>query len=150
MKEKGFSLIELLVAILVLSIMVTVSITASEKQMLKLKLDFDAKLLALNLRKWGAVVKDLEGAPAYVTFNFTNNTYYFIVNNSLKEAVALSPGIKFNSVTYSKNMANFDLRGNLNNGHITLEDRNKQLRYIIIAPTTGRIRISDIPPGSGW
>ena len=150
MNDKGFSIIELLVVILILLILTSIGVATSDKQLLNIKLQSDASLLALNLRKWGAIVRDLEGAPAYVTFDYQNNVYSFVLNNTLKEAVFLSPGIKFTADTYSKHTANFDFRGNLNNGHIILEDRYKRLRYIIIAPTTGRVRISLTPPESGW
>lgn len=142
--EKGFTILELLCLLALISVFIFLSVPRLEVVKEKYELEAEAKKLAWILReaRQDAI---MSGEPKSVFFYSLVDKY----KDHENEWHSLKPGIKmavnFNTIT-GKPACVFSPDGAPNGGTVTLISKSRFKRYVVVSPVTGRVRVSDNPP----
>lgn len=141
-QNKGFTLIELIVFVLLLVVATGMVIPAAGQVVARYRLDTAARQMAAEIREvqqWAITRQD-----TYVlTFPLEQNYYYLPLadNKLVKRKVDLPPDVLITGVTYSEGKLRFDAKGSPNlGGHINIAN-GRESREISINPVTGRVKI---------
>ena len=152
--ESAFTLLELLCVIALLGMLTMVAMPAVSDLSRKRNLDIAARSIATEIRKCQQK-SIVSGHPQCIEFMLYNPYYDYRVKDCFTnetERFLLPEGIYINSTTISKaGGSNPCLRyfpeGTVSGaGTLVLRNGQDNLSYVIIAPVTGRVRISDQPP----
>jgi hypothetical protein len=84
-----------------------------------------------------------------IQFNPFNDTYQLMINNSTRQKQCLSVYLDLYSTNFPSNELKFNMGGIPISGGGTVTLREKLTRkqyYVIVAPVTGRVRVSSLPP----
>ena len=154
--ENGFTLIEMVCVISLLTILMLIAVPAMADFGKNQALEVAARTLAIDLRKsqqlaitsgWTQLV-EFRGDPHY-------HPQYCLKDGKTNESnlVKLPEGINY----YYNNFPKIDsvrtlkfMRSGAPNsgGTVALQNKTGKILYIIVAPATGRIRVSNLPPAS--
>lgn len=148
MKQKGFTLIELLIVIAILGILVVMAYPHVAEPAANQELDKVTNELATDIRYMQQLSTNAGSDTPnryQIQFNSTAPSIYVLINNSTIVKSGSINNTKFSAST-SRIAITYDATS-LNNNQatqirITSLVTNKS-KYIIIAPVTGRVRVSD-------
>ncbi len=147
MNEKGYTLIELLLVLMIMSVLMAMTFPAIDGALEDAKLRADANIMAQELRnaRFEAVFTK---EPKWCFFYKYDNSYR--VNN---KTIRLRDSIIFVDTTGFSGQPPtcvFHPTGAVSPaGTITLQnERNSKYIYIIINPVVSRVRVSNYPPES--
>jgi Tfp pilus assembly protein FimT len=144
-KSKGYTLIEILVVLFCLSLFLYPSYLAFDHIIQKAALEYSARELVSDLRYLRTITmgEDVKSPQVELySILLDNNRYFFLKGLKSQFIKTLSKNITI--YPYNKKIM-FNRSGILlsENFTITLENRNKEFRYITILNATGRIKLSD-------
>jgi len=148
---KGFTLIELLCVVALLGLITMIALPAVNNLGSKRNLEIAARGLATDLRKAQQKAVTL-GRTQLVEFRPSTNEYR--IRDALTEEtviITLPEGIGYGVNTYRRvgdfPLLRFRATGSpCRGGTVGLENKDKDILYLIITPATGRVRISEEPP----
>lgn len=147
-KEKGLTLIELLLVLTLLAILFSLAIPVLNRAEQAWVLQADANRLAATLR-WTRQEAIFTGQPQSVLFYHDDNCYR--VNG--KSMQYFNKGIKYvGRTTFTKKISytpacTFSAAGvPSSGGTVTLTNKYNNKLYIILNPVAARIRVDDKPP----
>lgn len=151
MKNKGFSLVELMVAIIILGIVLVMSLPAFGRFVHTWRLKGSAEQLSTALRtaRSAAVMKHTE---AVFLIDLNRNEYFFyedLNGNGSRDSgeyrsatYELASGISFQGHTLSSAVITFGPKGNTSSsGTITLQDLGNKTKAVRIFGGTGNISL---------
>lgn len=149
--RKGFTLTELMVAILVIGLIAILSMPGFSRFIQDWKLNGEAQQLAGTMRaaRATAVMKNIN---AVFTFDMANNSYFYfedadrdgnLGNNEQRSATYnLPPGISITAHTLGATTLTFGSKGNTGqSGSVTLRNNNNRTKAIRIFGGTGNISL---------
>ncbi len=149
-EERAFTLIELLYVLVLLGLMVALAAPAVQGLGQKYNLEIAAITMATEMRKaqqraitagCGQILEFVAEHRYRITDGKTEETYY----------VTLPEGVTRRAVNFPMSDNIRFLRFNYNGspssgGTVTLANTSGAVRYVIVTPATGRVRISEEPP----
>lgn len=147
---KGFTLIELLVVLFILSIILSITIPAFNNVLAGYQLDAACRQLQQDIRSTGQEALSEESTTYQINLYVGDDKYRVV--DLLKprnyREVVMPAGVDIVYTNFQDDIIKFTLKGMpTRGGHITLRsDRTGKYRYVIVAPVTGRTRVSDDPP----
>ncbi len=145
MTRRGFTLVELVVVMSLVGLVFLIAAPSANRVLEKVKLEADARQMAWVMRqaRQDAILKN----QTQWIYIYPEYDYYRRVNG---KTYHLSKGIEFDGVTSfngNPKTCSFSRTGAPGNaGTAVLRNRYGELRYIIVSPAMGRIRISKLPP----
>jgi len=144
-RSNGYTLIELIVGIIILSILTIITVKGLSGARANLELNREAHQLE-------ATIKNCQSKAMYtgnyykIEFQPTLNRYK-VFNKSDLESIKYLGNIKLHYTNFTNNKVYFYKTGVPNmGGTVTLKTKNNKTLYVIMTPVTARTRISDIPP----
>lgn len=152
--EAAFTLLEMLCVVALLGMLTMVAMPAVNDLSRKRNLDIASRSIATEIRKCQQK-SIVSGHPHCLEFMIFNPYYDYRIKDCFTnetERFSLPDGIYINSTTISKaGGSNPCLRyfpeGTVSGGGtLVLRNEHDHLKYLVIAPVTGRVRISDQPP----
>lgn len=144
--NKGFTLIELIIVTMIISILAAALIPFSLKAVNKSRLESAAEMIAADIRYGGSKALS-EQAELKIQFVPTGNKYltFFDPENFNKcKTVKLPPGITLSSAMFSNEpFVRFSVKGTVKQGGtVSLHDPEKNWLFVIVTPVTGRVKIA--------
>lgn len=145
----GFTIIELTVVLLIISIVFIAALPVTGRAASCFKLKHSANQIVANIRE--VQQRALSESSSGYMIDFRTD-YYVIKKSShptaiVVDAVHLPPGIRIEHINFSENPIRFSAKGIPNGGTITLlDEKTGQYLFVIIAAITGRVRVSEDPP----
>jgi type II secretion system protein H len=140
--QKGFSLVELIVVIALISIVTAISIPSFQSYTAKANLKTAAREIMADISdtKQRAITENLD--VYRLTFSAANNSYVLTRTDTgetlwTKSLASFGSGILIESVTFGSSMVNFQNRGTCSNGRVTLRNA-KGSKAKITVNITGR------------
>lgn len=151
--NNGYTLIELMVIVLIISLLLGLSINGINNLIQWSKLNTAATLLSSELKNtqskafYEGVYYTIE---FYTTFNWpTSSNKYKILKGSeseLYKEIKLE-GVELFKTNFTHNKVRFYPNGVPNmGGTVTLKNKKGKVLYVIMTPVTARVRISPNPP----
>ena len=151
-KLNGFTLLEIVLVIVLVSIMVMAAVPMVSKMVPDVGLESEAKKIkaAIIYTQQQAVLTGsnhrivFELAPKkYSVQKFNNSTW-----ENIEDQKSLEHSVSFKTITFTNNLAEFNPMGEPipNGGTLALEGTNNSLAVISVAATSGKVSIS-IDPG---
>ncbi len=151
MNNRGFTLIELILGMLILSLVFSLATPLFDKVFQANQLEADAQKLAWFLRACRQESVYLHKAQTVLFY--TNGAKYKILGGTQH---SLSPGIEFvGTTTFVTRVAGLPACIFLptgapsSGGTVTLKNKHNAKKYVIVNPVAGRVRVSSEPP-RGW
>jgi prepilin-type N-terminal cleavage/methylation domain-containing protein len=154
--DSGFTLIEMVCVISLLTILMLIAVPALADFGENQTLEITARTLAIDLRK-SQQLAITSGWTKLIEFRGDNNHHpgYRLKKGKTNEyiLVTLPEGISY----YYNNFPKVDavrtlkfLRSGAPNpgGTVALQNKAGKILYIIVAPATGRVRVSKLPPAN--
>lgn len=153
----GFTVLELLIVLFLLSLVVILSINPFSKVLEYNNLNTSAILLAKSIKTCQNISME-EGVRTRILLDFVNNRYHLIRVEKLDKTFSsfyLGEGISFSWTNFSNKVIEFDPVGCPDmrdvgtpdkGGTVAIKSKNNRLLHIIITPVTGYVRISEKPP----
>ena len=149
-RDKGFTLIELMVALMIISILFGLSLNGLDNLIQYNKLATAAVVLSSELKLtqsrafYEGVYYKIE---FYATFNCpTLNKYKIFKESELCKEVKLE-GVELFKTNFTNNKVFFYPNGvPSQGGTVTLKNKRGKILYVIMTPVTARVRISPNPP----
>ncbi|MEI7883960.1 MAG: prepilin-type N-terminal cleavage/methylation domain-containing protein [Clostridia bacterium] len=143
-ETKGFTLIEIIITLAIISLLLTVASPQISKLITSHELKSEARIIATRLRaiQLEAVTnKSMGGSMAFYedSYWYKNNAFQSYTVHKLPKKISIV------SCTFANRLLIFTGRGYCNAGHIKLKNSKGEALYVIISPY-GRVRISDIKP----
>lgn len=149
-EELGFTLMEMLCVVFLIGLTIMIAAPALQDFGQKRSLEIGARTIATEMRKTqqraitaghGQIIEFRPGNRIRITDGKTEEKYY----------VDLPEGVSFRAITFPKSGNVHFLRFNYNGspssgGTVSLTNSSGDVRYVIVAPVTGRVRISEDPP----
>jgi len=153
--KNGFTLTELSVALLILGIAAAIVLPDLKTSLARYTLYTTARQMASEIR---AVQQEAvtTGQVLYqIFFDVTDNFYILKLNTQTLKTVQLPSTIsmetKFPLPPPKQTTMEFNVKGISTAGTIILRDKvTGSFYYVIVAPVTGRVRISSTPPESWY
>jgi prepilin-type N-terminal cleavage/methylation domain-containing protein len=150
-KNKGFTLVELMIAIAIMAILVAVSIPSFGRYLQSWRLNGETDQLASLMRSARSAAVSKHVNTVFV-FDTTNDNYYYFEDADgdgtkdsdeyCTETIDLPPGIILRGHTLSQTKILFGPKGNANeSGTITLQNLQNKVRTIMLFGGTGNITI---------
>lgn len=152
--ESAFTLLELLCVIALLGMLTMIAMPAVADFSRKRNLDIAARSIATEIRKCQQQ-SIVSGHPRCIEFLLHNPYYDYRVKDCFTnetERFLLPEGTYINSTTIgtaggSNPCLRFFPGGTVSGGGtLVLRNEHDHLVYVVVAPVTGRVRISDQPP----
>ena len=147
-KNKGFTLMELIVVCGIIALMSAISIPYLRKYQPSLKLSAESKELAGNLRL-AQQLTITEQVPYQILFNFSGNSYSLLrlIAPSTTETIStinLDPEVAFQSITgLTGNLVQFNSYGAVSEaGDVILINTNGKTQSILIKPS-GYVQVTN-------
>lgn len=149
-KVKGFTAIELLAVMAIVSLLVALTLPGFNQALDYIKLRKDAVELSREIRlvRQRAIATQTSNQIRFYPYYHYYRTYQPTVNHRLDD------GIKFLYVSFPPDAQGWVLcRFNplgvpAAGGTVALQNGKGQKLYVIVSPVTGRVRISSTPPAS--
>jgi len=146
----GFSLIELLIVIALLAIVLAIAVPAMGHYLADCQLESACLQLQQDIRSTGQDALVNESVNYRIKLNRNSEKYRVIdlLSPSEYREVALPGGVDMVLSNFPNDIIRFSARGAPTaGGHICLNSlQTGKFMYVIVAPVTGRIRVSDEPP----
>lgn len=148
MKQQGVTLLELIVCIGIIGLLASATMLVLGQSLQKQELESASLLLANDLRWLQQLsINSGNGVTSYILqFNKSEPSYYIMANTKVIKKHVFSPSIKLYAPS---TFIGFSLTGAPLIGAQTISlqsDKLQTWKYVILAPVTGRIRISDTNP----
>ncbi|MDN5346865.1 MAG: hypothetical protein PWP65_429 [Clostridia bacterium] len=148
------TLLEVVIVMLIVSTVLAIAVPELGKPLAAARLDALAGQVAADIRTVQQRAISEESAAYYINFYPHGNRYevrktgypvYVILDK-----VTLPSTAQLVETTFNEDRLAFSAGGRpVQGGTITLRDRRSgRSRYVIVAPVTGRVRVSDSPPES--
>jgi len=149
-RNKGFTLIELMVVIGIITLLLVLSINGISSLIQWSKLNTAAALLSSELKNtqsrafYEGVYYKIEFQP---TFNYpTLNKYKIFKKSELCKEIKLE-GVELFKTNFTDNRVRFYPNGVPSmGGTVTLKNKRGKILYVIMTPVTARVRVSTEPP----
>ena len=149
-RNKGFTLIELMVVIGIITLLLVLSINGISSLIQWSKLNRAAALLSSELKNtqsrafYEGVYYKIEFQP---TFNCpTLNKYKIFKESELCKEIKLE-GVELFKTNFTDNRVRFYPNGVPSmGGTVTLKNKRGKILYVIMTPVTARVRVSTEPP----
>lgn len=148
MRQRGVTLIELMICIGVFGIIASTAILTIGQSLAKQELDGASRQLAADIRwlQQLSINAGRDTVPSILRFNYNEPCgYYVIANNQVIKSYTFPTSV---SLPDSYSPIGFGLSG-APSGAQTVSLQSKKLKtwkHVILAPVTGRVRISDFLP----
>ncbi len=146
----AFTLIELLCVVSLLALICAIAAPAFRDLSHRRNLNIAARTMATEMRK---VQQRAIMAGCGQIIEFVSSNRYRVIDGKTEERynVFLPEGITIRNVNFPRFENVHYLRFNYNGspssgGTVTFENSGGDLLYVIVAPVTGRVRISEDPP----
>jgi prepilin-type N-terminal cleavage/methylation domain-containing protein len=146
-RKSGFTLVELLVVLLIMSVIFAMTVPALINCYSKYKLNTAALKLQQEIRDTSQL--SLHNESRFYNIKFYPYFNMYIINGpGGSKTMGLPAGIEMVATNFSSDTIYFSTRGApTQGGHISLRSTETlDLKFIIVAPVTGRTRISDTSP----
>ena len=151
-RNKGYTLIELMVVIVVISLLLGLSLNGLYSLIQWSKINRAAAMLSSELKNTQSRAF-YEGVwyriDFYATFDWpTSSNKYKILKkgNVLYKEIKLD-GVELFKTNFTNNRVNFNPNGSPSmGGTVTLKNKRGKVLYVIMTPVTARVRISPDPP----
>jgi prepilin-type N-terminal cleavage/methylation domain-containing protein len=151
-RSKGFTLVELMISIGILTVMVALSIPAFGRYLQTWRLNGETDQLATMLRSARSAAVSKHVNTVFV-FDLNNDNYFYFEdqdgdgtrdsNEYRTETIDLPPEITLRAHTLSQQMIFFGPKGNANeSGTITIQNLQRKTRTITLFGGTGNITIN--------
>jgi prepilin-type N-terminal cleavage/methylation domain-containing protein len=144
--EKGFTLIEITLVIVILGILLAIAFPGFAHLKHKFDLEMATRYMVSDIRKWQ--FKAIAEQKDYrFVLNAGTKTYSFRDGVKIKESRNLSSMIK--SISPTEGMSEFYLRPSgvtSRAGHFLIKNAANDIKFVYVLNTTGRIRVSDQAP----
>jgi len=150
MRSQGFSLIELIMIILIMSIIIAIAVPSIDHCLVNYQLNAECMQLQQYIRSVAqeALVKDCDNY--YILLYLEEDKYKIVapLDNKSSTMVLLPDGIDLAFSNFKHNKIIFSGKGRpVMGGCIRLENKKTgKMKYVIVATITGRTRVSDKPP----
>ncbi len=151
-KEAAFTLVELLLVLTLLGIMLSVAIPAISGISGRQNLEITARSLAIDVRRTRQMAITT-GTPHCLQLTVNSTRYDYRIKNCLSaetERLAYPEGVSLSSTTFQISdlmpQLRFNPSGACRGGTAVLINSAQMRLYVIVAPATGRVRISEDPP----
>lgn len=153
----GFTLVELLVVLFLLSLVVILGVNSFSKVLEYNSLNTSAILLAKSIKTCQNISME-EGVRTRIVLDFVDNRYHLIRVEKLPKIFStyyLGSDITFSWTNFSKKVIEFDPVGCPDmrdvgtpdkGGTIAIKSKSNRYLYVILTPVTGHVRISEKPP----
>ncbi len=148
--EQAFTLIELVCVVALIGLLVMIATPAIQDQGQRRNLDIAARTMATEMRK---LQQRAITAGCGQIIEFVSNTRYRVIDGKTEERynVELPEGITRRAINFPQSDNVHYLRFNYNGspssgGTVSLQNSAGDVLYVIVAPATGRVRISEDPP----
>lgn len=156
MARNGFSLIELLLVLLLMGILLAVTLPLYERSVARYNLTGAARQMAADIRMHQQIAISAEDplSTYQIIFDSSRNRYQLQKNVRVMKTINLPGTVQIANTNFpvQNNRLRFNIQGRPldGGGTITLRDKvTGELYYVIVAPITGRVRISTQPPVGG-
>lgn len=150
MRERGFTLLELLIVMGILGVLAAVAVPGLRRVSDGLQLDYEAARLASEVRYYREIIGtfqpqheeflSVQGEPT-PTFVFYNRGYHLRTSTKISRRHTLAEGI---NLTANRRELKFSVNGGGKPMSFLLQ-KGSDKRYIII-DVAGRVRVSRTPP----
>lgn len=149
MRQRGVTLIELVICIGVLGIIASMAVLTLGQSLAKQELDSTSRQLVADIRWLQQLSINTGGGTVIYRLLFNNSVpygYYVTANTQVIKKVTLPVSIRLGG-NYIQ--IGFGLSGAPTGAQtISLQSTKlKTWKYVVLAPVTGRVRISDVVPG---
>lgn len=150
----GFTLVEVLIVLLVASVLLLVAVPQLAKALDKYSLGSAARQLAEDIRAAQQQALNEESSAYFLQlypFDPAGDWYEIKKGADRLSKVKLPGSVDMVSTTFSGHSIVITARGTAAaGGTVTLRTRaaGSRFKYVIVAPVTGRVRVSDSPPES--
>lgn len=141
-KQKGFTLLEMVLTIAILSVLLSVAVPNLHKPLARYRLQSAGMQLAADLR-W-VRQQSIYGKAIVVNVSFSRYSNSYMIREEAKAVArrSLPPGIRFEVLALQHNPFYFSLSGApAGGGTIGLTNEYGERCYVHIMPSTGRIRV---------
>lgn len=145
--DSGYTLIEVVMVIAVLSLLSTIILPDFKKTLSKYKLEVAARELAQNIRL--AQQKTItEGVTYKIVFDLHRMDNYQLLAGRRGKLIKLPSGVLLDWTTYSDvdKTLSFNPSGAPNRGGTIAITSGKNTLYVIVSVATGRVRVGKVPP----
>jgi len=144
-KSSGFTVLEIIIVLSLLSILFTISLPSLAHLRYSLVGKSVTQELGSQIRL--AKIDALNsGKTTRVVFDTVRNQYIFTNGSGISTYHELPKEATLYRTNFPLNTLRFYATGTPSSGGTITVKAGKELKYIIVAPVTGRVRISDTPP----
>jgi len=145
--NKGFTLIELMVVVVIISLLLTLSLNGLDNLMQWNKLNVAASILSSELKNTQSRAF-YEGVYYKLQFWPPLNRYRIYKQTELHKEIQLEDIDLFNTNFTDNNLYFYPSGVPGQGGTVTLKNKRGKVLYVIMTPVTARVRISPDPPES--
>lgn len=153
--SRGFTLVEIALAMALLGIVLVVSLPTLSRPLAHYRLIAAAGQMAQDLREVQQIALN-EESSYYGVFFAAGGHYYEVrkaegVSPKIIKRVVLPPTARIVATTFNNNYLSFTAKGTPypTGGTVTLQDTvSGRFMYVIVASITGRVRVGSSPPDS--
>ncbi|RKO66735.1 hypothetical protein [Desulfofundulus salinus] len=147
----GITLLEVLVSTAISATLLLIAVPAVLNGLSKYALYTSARQIATDIRGWQQQALSAGDTMSTYSIQFDpfNDAYHLMINNVSRQKQCLPVYLDLVSTNFPSNELKFNLRGIpiSGGGTVTLSEKLTRRRYyVIVAPVTGRVRVSPLPP----
>lgn len=153
MNNLGFTIIEMVVAMLIISIAVAFAVPNFNKILGAYQLDISAREMASDIRDLQQTALKTQNSAYAIMWNTTADSYSLMNENTVNKTVQLPQNVDITEAPYISSEAAHKMHfatsgrpaGGIG-GTVRLMDRNTGKYKFVIINTLGRVRVSETPP----